>query len=81
MVFPWKSIWKAGAPPRVAFFVLTAAHGKILIMDNLCKRHICIVDWCCMCKHSEELLTIYFFIMRQLRVCGPWCSAFSGLFG
>jgi hypothetical protein len=52
--FPWKSIWKVGAPPRVAFFVWTAAHGKILTMDNLRKRHLCIVDWCCMCKHSGE---------------------------
>uniref|UniRef100_A0A2N9EXD0 Reverse transcriptase domain-containing protein n=1 Tax=Fagus sylvatica TaxID=28930 RepID=A0A2N9EXD0_FAGSY len=52
--FPWKSIWKVGAPPRVAFFVWTAAHGKILTMDNLRKRRICIVDWCCMCKHSGE---------------------------
>uniref|UniRef100_A0A2N9J6H2 Reverse transcriptase zinc-binding domain-containing protein n=1 Tax=Fagus sylvatica TaxID=28930 RepID=A0A2N9J6H2_FAGSY len=43
-----------GAPPRVAFFMWTAAHGKILTMDNLRKRHICIVDWCCMCKHSGE---------------------------
>uniref|UniRef100_A0A2N9I908 Reverse transcriptase domain-containing protein n=1 Tax=Fagus sylvatica TaxID=28930 RepID=A0A2N9I908_FAGSY len=52
--FPWKSIWKVGVPPRVAFFVWTAAHGKILTMDNLRKRRICIVDWCCMCKHSGE---------------------------
>jgi hypothetical protein len=35
MVFPWKSIWKARAPPWVAFFVWTAAHGKILTIDNL----------------------------------------------
>ncbi len=27
-----------------------------------------------------NLLIIYFFIVRQLKVCGPWCSAFSGLF-
>jgi hypothetical protein len=54
MVFPWKSIWKAGAPPRVAFFVWTAAHGKILTMNHLRKHQICIVDWCYMCKHNGE---------------------------
>ena len=54
LVFPWKSVWKVRAPPRVAFFVWTAAHGKILTMDNLRKRQICIVDWFCMCKHSGE---------------------------
>jgi hypothetical protein len=38
----------------VAFFVWTAAHGRLLTMDNLRKRHICIVGWCCMCKSSGE---------------------------
>ena len=52
--FPWKSIWKVGAPPCVAFFIWTAVHGKILTMDNLRKHRLCIVDWCCMCKHSGE---------------------------
>jgi hypothetical protein len=36
--FPWKSIWRTKAPPRVAFFVWTAVLGKILTMDNLRKR-------------------------------------------
>jgi hypothetical protein len=27
--FPWKSVWKSKAPPRVAFFVWTAVHSKI----------------------------------------------------
>jgi hypothetical protein len=33
--FPWKSIWRSKAPPRVAFFAWTAARGKILTLDNL----------------------------------------------
>ena len=44
--------WKARVPPRVAFFVWMAAKGKILTMDNLRKRKICIVEWCC----SDHLL-------------------------
>jgi hypothetical protein len=32
---PWKSIWKVIAPSRMAFFVWTAALGKILTLDNL----------------------------------------------
>jgi hypothetical protein len=36
--FPWKSIWRVKAPSRVAFFVWTAALGKILTMDNLRKQ-------------------------------------------
>ena len=52
--FPWKRVWKAKAPSRVAFFVWTAALGKILTMDNLRKRQLIILDWCCMCKSSGE---------------------------
>jgi hypothetical protein len=33
--FPWKSIWRVKAPAIVAFFVWTAALGKILTHDNL----------------------------------------------
>jgi hypothetical protein len=50
----WKSIWKSKAPPMVAFFVWTAALGKILTMDNLRKKNIIVAEWCCMCKKSGE---------------------------
>uniref|UniRef100_A0A2N9EGZ9 RRM domain-containing protein n=1 Tax=Fagus sylvatica TaxID=28930 RepID=A0A2N9EGZ9_FAGSY len=46
--FPWKGIWKTCISPRVAFFAWMSALGKILIMDNLWKRAILIVDWRCM---------------------------------
>jgi hypothetical protein len=52
--FPWKIIWKSRAPPRVAFFVWTAALGRIMTIDNLRKRHVLILDWCCMCKKAGE---------------------------
>uniref|UniRef100_A0A2N9F0T2 Reverse transcriptase domain-containing protein n=1 Tax=Fagus sylvatica TaxID=28930 RepID=A0A2N9F0T2_FAGSY len=42
--FPWKIIWKAKVPPRIAFFSWTAALGKILTIDNLRKRHLIIID-------------------------------------
>ncbi len=45
--FPWKSIWKAKLPPRVTFFVWTAALGKILTAANLRRRGISVVSWCC----------------------------------
>ena len=51
---PWKIIWKSKAPPRVAFFVWMAVLGKILTMDNLCKKNIIVTKWCCMCKKSGE---------------------------
>jgi hypothetical protein len=52
--FPWKSVWKVKVPLRVNFFVWTAALVKILTLDNLCKRDIIVVGWCCMCKQSGE---------------------------
>ena len=36
--FPWKGIWKAKVPKRVAFFMWTASHGQILTLDNLMLR-------------------------------------------
>jgi hypothetical protein len=47
-------VWKAKVPSRVAFFVWTAALGKILTTENLRKRRVIILDWCCMCKSSGE---------------------------
>lgn len=35
-----------------AFFTWTATTGKILTLDNLRKRNICVVNWCCLCKNS-----------------------------
>ena len=52
--FPWKSIWKVQVPTRIAFFTWIAALGKILTIDNLRKRKVLILDWCCMCKSNGE---------------------------
>ena len=52
--FPWRSVWKAKVPSRVAFFSWTATLGRILTIDNLRKRKVLIIDWCCMCKSSGE---------------------------
>ena len=48
--FPWKSIWKQKIPSRVAFFVWTAALGKILTSNNHRRRLVSPLDWCYMCK-------------------------------
>ena len=44
--FPWKSIWKVKAPTKVAFFTWTTVKGRILTLENLRKRNICIVNRC-----------------------------------
>ena len=52
--FPWKSIWAAKAPPRVAFFVWTVAWGRILTCDNFMRNGYTMAGWCCMCCCDGE---------------------------
>jgi hypothetical protein len=52
--FPWKSVWKSKAPPRVAFFVWTAVHSKILTLDNLGRRGLVVVNRCWLCETDGE---------------------------
>ncbi|KAG2729847.1 hypothetical protein I3760_01G267900 [Carya illinoinensis] len=52
--FPWKNIWRSKAPTKAAFFVWTAVLGKILTTDNLRRRGLIIVDWCCLCRNNGE---------------------------
>ena len=56
MIYTYRNvrIWKVKVPLRVNFFVWTVTLGKILTLDNLRKRGIIVVEWCCMCKQSGE---------------------------
>ena len=54
--FPWKSIWRSKAPPRVAFFAWTAACDKILTVDNLRRRGMVVVNRCWLCELDGELV-------------------------
>jgi hypothetical protein len=78
VLFPWKSIWKEKVPPRIAFFSWTAALGKLLTIDNLRKRHLIIVDWCCLCKSSGE--SVDHLLLHCSLAWELWSMVF-GLFG
>ena len=78
VLFPWKIIWKAKVPPRIAFFSWTAALGKLLTIDNLRKRHLIIVDWCCLCKTSGE--SVDHLLLHCSLAWELWSMVF-GLFG
>ena len=41
----------------VAFFVWAAALGHILTIDNLRRRQVIVLDWCCMCKKNGESIS------------------------
>jgi hypothetical protein len=76
--FPWKSIWCTKAPPRVAFFVWSAALGKILTQDNLRKRNMVVINRCGMCKRDEETIDHLLFHCECAQ--GLW-NAFFNRFG
>jgi hypothetical protein len=69
--FPWKSIWHTKAPPRVAFFVWSAALGKILTLDNLRKKNMVLINRSGMCKKDEESIDKLMWSRNFLNFCIP----------
>ena len=69
-MFPWKSIRKPIALTKVAFLLWAASMGKILTVENLSKRHIILMSWCCMCQGDRETvdcLILHCPIAKELR--------------
>ena len=62
----------------MAFFTWTAALGKILTADNLRRRGIPVVSWCCMCKADGE--TVDHLLLHCPYAKELWDMVF-GLFG
>ena len=54
--FSWQSIWCVKLPKRVSFFLGTATRGGILTIDNLVKKNLPRVNWCCLCQCDEEIV-------------------------
>ena len=43
--------------------------GKILTVENLSKRHIILMSWCCMCQGDRETvdrLLLHYLIAKEL---------------
>lgn len=56
----------------------TATLGKILMLDNLRKMNIMVVEWCCMCKMSEESID---HLLIHCEVTKELWSSIINLFG
>jgi hypothetical protein len=63
--FPWKSIWKVNAPPRIAFLLWAMALGRILTVDNLRRRRFKLINQCCLCKKDEKTINFFSFIVSM----------------
>ena len=53
----------------------TKALGKILTLDNLRKRRVIVVYWCCMCKMSGESIDNLFLHCEVAR--DLWSAIFT----
>jgi hypothetical protein len=49
-------MWRNKAHSMVAFFVWATTLGKILTLDNMRKKHVIVLDWCCMCKKNGKFI-------------------------
>jgi len=76
--FLWKSIWRVKALAMVTFFVWITTLSKILTHDNLRKRNVVVIEWCCMCKKSGE--SIEHLLLHCEVGCDLW-SYILTLFG
>ena len=76
--FPWKSIWKVKCPTKVAFFTWTMVRGRILTLDNLRKRNICIFNRCWMRKNDWK--PVDYLLIHCPSAFDLWCFILS-LFG
>jgi hypothetical protein len=64
---------------KVAFFTWSAALGKILTVHNLMKRHVTVINRCCMCRRHGESMDL---LLHCEAACALWNTIFSrfGLF-
>jgi hypothetical protein len=75
--FPWRSVWKVKALPRVAFFLWTTTLDRILTMDTLRKRGFSLANWCCLFKKNEEMTNhLLSSTASILRLFGNWSLIF-----
>jgi hypothetical protein len=71
--FPWKSIWRTKIPLKVAFFTWSTIIGKILR-----KRHVIVVNRCCLCKKNRESVD---HLLIHCKAACALCNAIFSRFG
>jgi hypothetical protein len=56
----------------VASFIWITSLGKFVTMDNLCKRHVIVMDWSYVYKKSGETPYHIFFTLILQNSCKIW---------
>jgi hypothetical protein len=74
-------MWQTQAPSRTTFFAWPVALGKILTLDNLKKRHVIVIDKCCICMRNGETVNHLFLLTMWLPLCGVLSLAVLGCLG
>uniref|UniRef100_A0A5B7BNT2 Reverse transcriptase zinc-binding domain-containing protein n=1 Tax=Davidia involucrata TaxID=16924 RepID=A0A5B7BNT2_DAVIN len=76
--FPWRLVWKVGAPTKVAFFTWEVQWEAILTMSNLQRRGFKLASRCPMCKMEEETVN---HLLIHCGVASDLWSLILSLFG
>jgi hypothetical protein len=66
---------KNQSPFESGFFCLVGTLGKILTLDNLRRRHVIIINRCCMCKRHEK--SVDHLLLHCETACALWNTIFS----
>ena len=54
VIFPFRTIWNPGIPPRLGFFAWEASRGKVLTLYQLKRRGKALTNRCFICEEDEE---------------------------
>jgi hypothetical protein len=68
-------------PSKVCFFLWTVALGRVLTTDNLRRRQLVVLDWCCMCKWDRETINHLFLHCPVARDLWDMIFCLFGLIG
>jgi hypothetical protein len=64
-------------PIESSVFCLDSCPREDITMDNLRKRCVIVVDWCCMCKRSGEIVD---YLLLHCEIASAlWSTIFSHL--
>lgn len=65
--FNWKKIWIKRLIPKINYFWLAMAHGRILMIDYLNKRGFSFINMCVLCYKDLESINHLFLYCQYMK--------------